>query len=29
MVARLRGMVSIGDDGRPAMINPAHDLVRS
>jgi hypothetical protein len=26
---RLRGMVSIGDDGRPAMINPAYELVRS
>jgi len=26
---RLRGMVSISGDGRPAMINPAYDLVRS
>jgi amino acid transporter len=25
---RLRGMVGIGKDGRPAMINPAYDLVR-
>jgi len=24
---RLHGMVGIGDDGRPAMINPAYDLV--
>ncbi|HEY6311610.1 MAG TPA: amino acid permease [Streptosporangiaceae bacterium] len=24
---RLRGMVGIGEDGRPAMINPAYDLV--
>jgi len=26
---RLRGMVSISDDGRPAMINPAYELVSS
>ncbi len=26
---RLHGMVGIGDDGRPAMINPAYELVRS
>ena len=25
---RLRGMVGIGDDGRPAMINPAYELLR-
>jgi hypothetical protein len=24
---RLRGMVGIGADGRPAMINPAYDLL--
>jgi hypothetical protein len=24
---RLRGMVGIGDDGRPAMINPAYELL--
>jgi hypothetical protein len=24
---RLRGMVGIGNDGRPAMINPAYDLL--
>jgi hypothetical protein len=24
---RLRGMVGIGADGRPAMVNPAHDLL--
>ena len=26
---RLHGMVGIGDDGRPAMINPAYELIRS
>jgi hypothetical protein len=26
---RLHGMVGIGGDGRPAMINPAYELVRS
>jgi hypothetical protein len=25
---RLRGMVGIGDHGRPAMINPAYELLR-
>ena len=25
---RLRGMVGIGDDGHPAMINPAYELLR-
>ena len=24
---RLRGMVGVGTDGRPAMINPAYDLL--
>jgi hypothetical protein len=24
---RLRGMVGIGDDGRPAMVNPAYELL--
>ncbi|MGH3404390.1 MAG: hypothetical protein ACRDRJ_18075 [Streptosporangiaceae bacterium] len=24
---RLRGMVGIGDDGRPAMVNPRYELV--
>ena len=24
---RLRGMVGIGDDGRPAMVNPAYELI--
>ena len=24
---RLRGMVGVGNDGRPAMINPAYDLL--
>jgi hypothetical protein len=24
---RLRGMVGIGADGRPAMVNPAYDLL--
>jgi hypothetical protein len=27
--ARLHVMVGIGGDGRPAMINPAYELVRS
>jgi hypothetical protein len=26
---RLHGMVGIGGDGRPAMINPAYELVTS
>jgi hypothetical protein len=26
-VVRLRGMVGIGADGSPAMINPAYDLL--
>jgi hypothetical protein len=26
---RLHGMVGIGGDGRPAMINPGYELVRS
>jgi hypothetical protein len=25
---RLQGMVGIGDDGRPAMINPRYELLR-
>jgi hypothetical protein len=25
---RLHGMVGIADDGRPAMINPAYELLR-
>ncbi len=25
---RLHGMVGIGDDGRPAMISPAYELLR-
>jgi hypothetical protein len=24
---RLRGMVGIGEDGRPAMVNPAYELL--
>jgi hypothetical protein len=25
--ARLRGMAGVGNDGRPAMINPAYELL--